>query len=308
MSVLPSASVDACPLCGATPLPVSLEGCDPRFPRPERFRVAWCARCGIASTHPRPTDLRASYPDAYDPYQPDAGTQAQSRVRRTLIEAERRLSPSLSLSGRPGRILDVGCGNGAYLASLATCGFDVLGVEISPRAAGLVRGRGLPVLVGDFLEVPLPAGAFDVVAMNHYLEHSPDPRASLRRARAVLREGGRLVVGVPNFASWARRAFGEDWSDLELPRHLFHFTPKGLGRLVQECGFAVEAILPDPTADANSILTSLQGRMGRRDDPILRRAYPVLHALLYPVALPLAVARRSAWITAFARKLPEARA
>jgi len=188
------------------------------------------------------------------------------------------------------------------MAAMARRGFRVLGVDISPKAGNLVTKLGLPVLVGEFLEVRLSQRAFDVVTMNHFLEHSFNPPKSLERAHALLKPGGRLVVGVPNFASWARLHFGSDWSDLEVPRHSFHFTPRGLVRLLEAHRFTIDSLRFVAAADSGSIVTSMLVRHRKRNDAFIQRLYPLLHALSYPVGIPLSVLHRSAWIRVFATR------
>ena len=293
-----------CPLCGAAGLREVCEARDPRYALPGSFRILWCSRCEIASTHPRLSveDRQAYYPDEYDPYLEESSGRTHSRIHRLLLAAEARFGPAATDPVPPGSLLDVGCGNGRYMAAMAVRGFSVQGVEMSLKAAEIVARLGLPVVVGDFLRVSLPQDSFDVVTMNHFLEHSSDPRKSLERAYAVLKRRGHLVVGVPNFASWARSHFGSDWSDLEVPRHAFHFTPSGLVHLLRRYGFRTDAVRFVPTADAGSLLTSILVRYGKRYDPLVRRLYPALHAACYPVGLPLSLLRRSAWIRVFATK------
>src|SRR2546425_4698090 len=196
-----------CPLCGTTKCLEVREASDPRFGLPGRFKVLWCPKCDIGSTHPRLTwtELQRYYPDAYDPYRGHTWLSEISRVHRFLIAAEDRFGAAATDRVRPRTLLDVGCGNGAYMAEMAQRGFTVTGVEISPLASKVVMKRGFPVVSGDFLTATLPREAFDVVTMNHYLEHCLDPRANLKKAHELLKEGGHLIVGVPNFSSWPSR-------------------------------------------------------------------------------------------------------
>ncbi len=224
------------------------------------------------------------------------------RFHSLLILAEERFGPATTDQISPGALLDVGCGNGRYMAAMARRGFKVTGVEISPRASEIVAKRGLPVVTGDFLAVDLSRDSFSVVTMNHYLEHAIDPRASLKKAWALLKHGGQLIVGVPNFSSWASRHFGSDWSDLELPRHTFHFSPRGLIRLLADCGFSVDRVRHEPVAESGSLVTSFLVKSRKRNDPFAKMIYPVLHAACYPIGLPIAVLRQSAWIRVFSTK------
>jgi SAM-dependent methyltransferase len=75
--------------------------------------------------------------------------------------------------------------------------------------------------------------------MFHVLEHVPDPRAYLVAARDLLAPDGRLVVQVPNAASWQFRLLGRRWSGVDVPRHLYDFRDRDVGRLLEECGMAV---------------------------------------------------------------------
>jgi len=93
--------------------------------------------------------------------------------------------------------------------------------------------------------LPHPAvapGSLDVIALGAVLEHVHDPQQLLRAVHDALRPGGWVYVSVPNLASWGFRAFRQSWFPLDLPRHLLHFTPDTLLRVIETCGFRVEVI------------------------------------------------------------------
>jgi SAM-dependent methyltransferase len=137
-----------------------------------------------------------------------------------------------------GLLLDVGCGTGKDLLRLQEAGWKVTGVEISAYAASLARQRlGCEVVPGHFDEAPLDGRRFDVVRLSHALEHFPSPRRSLEKVHRLLRPGGLLWIEVPNAAGLERRLFGPHWYQWDLPRHLYHFTPRTLARLLRETGF-----------------------------------------------------------------------
>ena len=149
-------------------------------------------------------------------------------------------------------VLDVGCGAGAFAATLRAARVDrpleIWGVELSPTAAaraGIVCDR---VLGGDGVTMlrTLPDGRFDCVVMNDVLEHLADPSALLREARRVLAPGGALVASLPNvryfFNVWDLVVRGR-WDYVDegiLDRtHLRFYTRSSLRRLLEEEGFIV---------------------------------------------------------------------
>jgi len=155
--------------------------------------------------------------------------------------------PSLIPFVGEGRILDVGCGLGFALALYRGRGWTPFGVEPSPVAARYAREvLGLPVHQGEFLDARFPSAFVDVVLFQHSLEHVPHPSVELREAHRVLKGSGLLVVMVPNAASLDARLFGRWWFAWDLPRHLYHFTPRTASALLAKAGFRVQRIVYDP--------------------------------------------------------------
>lgn len=151
-------------------------------------------------------------------------------------------SSALWLPPGPGRLLDVGCGNGDFLARMHASSYEVEGLEPDPVASAVARGRGFRVTTGPLAPGTFPANSFDVVTLSHVLEHLPDPVATLRVCRAVLRPGGRVVVVTPNARSLGVRTFGPHWRGWEVPRHLLIFTPTALAEAARHAGFAVVTV------------------------------------------------------------------
>jgi 2-polyprenyl-3-methyl-5-hydroxy-6-metoxy-1,4-benzoquinol methylase len=263
--------VDRCPACGDGGRVVHREVPDRLHGIPGRWTIRCCSACGSLWLDPRPADdqLTRCYPSAYfthhapdvEPaYAPLHGLKGLARrhilvsvrgyefddgpARPTVLgralaavvpvrtRATSGLGPLLMHREHDRRLLDVGCGDGSYLAQMREYGWDVTGQEIDPAAAATARTRRGIDVVGE----PLGALAsrtpgFDVVTGSHVLEHVVDPRAFLAEAVSCLRPGGRLVMVTPNGASLGHRVFGDEWFSLDPPRHLAVYTGVGLRRI-----------------------------------------------------------------------------
>jgi SAM-dependent methyltransferase len=142
----------------------------------------------------------------------------------------KRDNPKIVWSG-DGRLLDFGCGGGAYLARMHRQGWQVTGMDVSAAAVDCVRN-----------ELDLEPTSCDVITMWHSLEHVHAPLEVLREARQLLVPGGKIFIAVPNIDSLPFRWFGSAWYGLDLPRHLTHFAPWTLHLMLERAGFRVGPI------------------------------------------------------------------
>jgi len=139
-----------------------------------------------------------------------------------------------------GRLLDVGCGDGAFLAKMKALGWEAIGVEPDEKAAAVARTNfGLEVFVGALEAAGFANESFDAITLNHVIEHVGDPIGLLRRCRDLLRRGGRVVVTTPNAEGLGHRIFREHWRGLEVPRHLMVFSLGNVKRLALEAGLSI---------------------------------------------------------------------
>jgi SAM-dependent methyltransferase len=142
-----------------------------------------------------------------------------------------------------GRVLDIGCGSGGYLAILAELGWKCSGVETGAKSRAYAQTvLGLDVREGPLEACGFPDASFDVVTLWHVIEHLPDPRATLREIRRVLKPDGLLLLRTPNVESWEASLFRGNWYGLDAPRHLYLFSPATLELLLRQCGFEAIAM------------------------------------------------------------------
>jgi SAM-dependent methyltransferase len=139
----------------------------------------------------------------------------------------------------PGRLLDVGCGNGLFLKRMSDLGWIAQGVETDTRSARVARETyGFEVYGGTLQDAGFPADSFDAITMSHVIEHLRDPLLVLAECRRILKPGGVLVVTTPNYKCLGHRCFGRRWLGLDPPRHLYVFSRKSLDLMANRTGFS----------------------------------------------------------------------
>jgi 2-polyprenyl-3-methyl-5-hydroxy-6-metoxy-1,4-benzoquinol methylase len=172
----------------------------------------------------------------------------ESDLINPLPEADRRVMLDERLRfieewRAPGRLLDVGCGDGAFLARAEARGWTVVGLETSPQAAARARAACRGTVVRAPLEQASIPGEFDAVTFWDCLEHLVDPAAALRQVAVRMRPGAVVAITMPNAAGAESRLWGPRWHYLDLARygHLHHFTPRSLRRLLERAASVTRA-------------------------------------------------------------------
>jgi SAM-dependent methyltransferase len=232
-----------CDLCGSSrDTKIVFRARDYEYRVPGEWAIARCGACCFYFQTPRPDPglIASFYPPAYSAYSENAATRWLFRLHYWL-DARR----VMRLIGSRGRILDVGCGDGAALRALRERGeWELFGLEPDPSAVAKARAAGLDVQAGDLTTCALSPGTFDLIRMGHVIEHVLDPGRSLARARELLRPGGILFGETPNTACWDFRLFGRYWGALHVPRHITLFDHRNLTRALLRAGFQNVRIEP----------------------------------------------------------------
>ena len=263
--------VESCPICGEVDRTLLYEGLTDKifFCAPGQWSLYNCPTCGCAYLDPRPTpDTIAMAYSAYYTHDEvnDAPKSRLGLFKRSLrngyLNARynvkirptwgmgRWITPllpqkrwvdervrHLPITGKPGVLVDIGCGNGQFLRIALQLGWQAWGVDLDPKAVEAAQKTGATVIQGTFPDTGLPSEHFDIVTLNHVIEHVHDPLAALREAFRVLKPGGGIWLATPNLESFGHARFGSNWRGLEPPRHLTLFTHKNLKRALTNSGY-----------------------------------------------------------------------
>lgn len=235
-------------MCGSPDLHDKLQVQDKSVSQ-EVFTIQQCAACGFQFTNPRPA---AASIGKY--YESDAyvshNSAAQGLVNRVYKVARyftvrRKVALITKLNGgKPGQLLDYGCGTGHFLARAKQAGWQVTGLEPNDRARHDAAARvGQPILDAAAL-AGLAPGSFDLISLWHVLEHVHALEATLSELITKLKPGGRLLIAVPNAESLDAQHYRQNWASYDVPRHLYHFVPATMQRLLARHGLRVAQTLP----------------------------------------------------------------
>jgi 2-polyprenyl-3-methyl-5-hydroxy-6-metoxy-1,4-benzoquinol methylase len=180
------------------------------------------------------------------------GAQLKRRGLSYLINVAGRLPVfssyvSLDMLGvRPEwgkKLLDIGTGNGEYLRLMKILGWDVEGTETDIKAVEYANTvLGIKVYTGFLSDIKLPSDTYDVLTLNHVIEHVHDPLELILECKRILKPGGRLVVLTPNSLSWGHKKFGRNWRGLETPRHIQVFSAANFATLASQAGIHIEKL------------------------------------------------------------------
>lgn len=305
----------SCPLGCNKNDEVILAGRDLLHDLPGEFTVVKCRTCGLMRTNPRPTPetIGFYYPDDYGPY---VGTRVQQarpqsaswikKLLRPIVGCIFNFNTTILPTMAPSRMLEIGCASGVFMHQMANQGWQVQGIEFSAKAAQAAAQLGYRVHVGPLETAPSPGEPFDLIVGWMVLEHLHDPIGGLQKLREWAKPGAWLVLSVPNAASLEFRLFKEKLYALQLPNHLYHFTPGTLGRVLQAGGWTLKSV------QHQRVLSNLIASTGYvlRDKGYVRLGQKLIdfperagrwNYVLYPLAWLLSVFGQTGRMTVWAR-------
>jgi len=237
-----------CPLCKSTDIAYSLTAKDFTVSK-ENFEVWECNQCNVRFTQDIPDVAHIGPYYQSNAYVSHSDTQEgiinkiYHIVRNFTLQSKRKLVEKYTgLSN--GNLLDVGAGTGAFAAAMKQNGWNVTGLEPDATARENALEKHQLTLIDPQELYSLPTAHFDAITMWHVLEHVHDLHGYLETYQRILKPGGSLVIAVPNYTSLDAVKYKETWAAYDVPRHLYHFSPKSLRLLASQKGFTVKAYQP----------------------------------------------------------------
>lgn len=231
-----------------------------------------CTACGhaVAAEVPSPEALAALYDAGYF----DSGEYFDYVADRGAAEANfrRNIGVLRRYARDGGRLLEIGSAYGFFLA-LARRFWQVEGVDVTAEGVRYAREvLGLPVREAEFLDLDLPAAAYDVVCLWDTIEHLREPERYVAKIAHLLRPGGILALTTGDIGSRVARLQGRGWRLIHPPTHLHYFTRASIRALLDRHGLEVREI--SYPAQHRSVRMVLHGLLGARLpwlSPTLRR-------------------------------------
>lgn len=290
------------------------------------YHIKLCKRCGLARTFPFPEKIEIVLSYGRGAYNP--AKKLCAKVLEVLIKvSERTKLRRLSRLTQGKSLLDIGSGKGRFVRVASDQHWNAYGYE--PYQEASVPHKYRDRFFGGCLDdLPLKEGSIDVLTMWHVLEHIPDPLAILRSVRKYLKDGGVLVLAVPNVQSLLAKAAKRWWYHLDVPRHLWHFSPKSVSTILTSTGYEVIGTSYPSNQNLISLWMSIGNMMGcahnypwnvvrlnrnmLRNVSVARLAYStIIHALLftclpvlYLMSRGLCLLRQSDTFEIYAKKRP----
>lgn len=202
------------------------------------------------------------------------------------------------------RVLDIGCGSGWMAERLQQQGAEAYGVDTSEAAIALASEKVDPsrLRCGTLASARFDTGFFDAAVAVHVLEHVEDPAAFAAEAHRILKDGGILLLRIPNLASWEARLAGEQWYHFDYPFHVAHYSPRAVTRLLEKCSFQDVRISFTVTEYRQTLLYSVLSAVGIPLPFWLKIVLLPLQVVFMPLACLLALLGDSGTLEVIARK------
>lgn len=238
----------ACPVCHSTRFTEILRVKDHTASKQD-FMIVQCPECSLRFTQevPDQNNIGAFYKSENYISHTDTAkgfiNTMYHRVRRITLQSKATLIEK-ETGHSAGNLLDIGAGTGAFAYTMQQKGWQITGLEPDSDAKKVASDKyGLSFEDAAML-YHLPEEKFDAITLWHVLEHIHDLNAYLQTIHKMLKPGGKLFIAVPNYTSYDAAHYQANWAAYDVPRHLYHFSPKSMQVLMQKHQLTITRIKP----------------------------------------------------------------
>lgn len=214
----------------------------------ESFAIVKCKKCELLFTNPRPTE------DNLHRYYKSEDYISHANKSNSPINAAYKFARYFTLNSKvklikklhsEGNLLDYGCGTGAFLSVANKKGFKVTGIEPNLGAIKNIEDSLKDSIFKSLDEISVKKH-FHIITLWHVLEHISDLSDTIKRLKKLLHPEGKLIIAVPNYLSYDAQYYKEYWAAYDLPRHLYHFTPKTMKNFLSARKLKIQNTVPMP--------------------------------------------------------------
>ncbi|MBL7136658.1 MAG: class I SAM-dependent methyltransferase [Candidatus Marinimicrobia bacterium] len=230
-----------CPICRSSDYTHFISTFDRFDPKKElNFEIVKCQRCEFVYLNPRPGEEEIGKYYKSDSYDPFISTGKSKNFRDKIYLLIRNINLQLKVAKinkltKPGCLLDIGCATGEFLNAMKRRNWKTIGVETDDKARNFSIKKGFKVF--DSLDNLDKNYKYDVISLWHVLEHIHKLQNSVDLIGKLMNKGGFLIMAVPNIKSSDFNKYRSNWIALDAPRHLYHFSPVSINRLLVPYGF-----------------------------------------------------------------------
>jgi len=241
-------SYQACPCCGSKSISTVLSVKDYTVSN-EYFKVLECAGCTLRFTQDVADEQHIGKYYQSEDYISHSDTdkgiinKLYHSVRNITLKNKYKIVCSQTRK-TTGSLLDIGAGTGAFAHFMQTAKWNITALEPDDTARGVAYNKFQLTLQPPGELFNLPDNSFDAITMWHVLEHVHNLEGYLKAFVRVLKTDGKLFIAVPNYTSYDASHYQQYWAAYDVPRHLYHFSPKSIELLAVKYGLVVSAIKP----------------------------------------------------------------